>query len=129
VTHTAPHIFSVQAAELALRHAQLAGDVASLETLLDEALVFTGPDGVIYGKRDDLDAHRHGDIRITQLEPSDERLQDFGSVVVISVRMEMRGSFHGAPFAGPFRYTRVWRAHNDGWRVVAGHVSEITVAG
>jgi ketosteroid isomerase-like protein len=121
-----PSASSVHAAELALRRAQLAGDVSALDTLIDEALVFTGPDGAIYGKHDDLDAHRRGIIRITQLEPSDERVQDFGSIVVVSVRMEMRGSFQGAPFSGPFRYTRVWRAHGDGWRVVAGHVSAVT---
>ena len=78
-----------------------------------------------YGKHDDLNAHRTGVIRITQLEPSDERVQDFGSIVVVSVRMEMRGSFQGAAFAGPFRYTRIWRTTDNGWRVVAGHVSAI----
>jgi hypothetical protein len=119
---------SVHVAESALRRAQLAGDVSALETLLDESLVFTGPDGVIYGKHDDVDAHRRGIIRITQLEPSDERIQDFGSIVVVSVRMDMCGSFHGTPFEGPFRYTRVWRAHEQGWRVVAGHVSAVGVA-
>jgi hypothetical protein len=112
-------------AELALRRAQLSGDVTALEALLDDSLVFTGPDGAVYGKQDDLDAHRRGMIRITRLEPSDERVQDFGSIVVVSVRMEMRGSFQGDDFAGPFRYTRIWRAFDERWRVVAGHVSAI----
>jgi ketosteroid isomerase-like protein len=125
VSHVISTALPVQSAELALRRAQLTGDVVALDALLDEALVFTGPDGAIYGKHDDLNAHRTGVIRITQLEPSDERLQDFGSIVVVSVRMEMRGLFKGAAFAGPFRYTRIWRAADNGWRVVAGHVSAI----
>jgi hypothetical protein len=116
---------SVHAAEQALRTAQLASDVSALDRLIDPELVFTGPDGAIYGKQDDLDAHSAGVIRITQLEPSDERVQELGDIVVVSVRMEMRGSFNGAPFAGPFRYTRVWRANENGWRVVAGHVSAV----
>ena len=116
---------SFRSAETALRRAQLTGDVAALEQVLDDALVFTGPDGLLYGKRDDLDAHRAGAIRITRLDPSEERVQDFGEIVVLSVRMEMRGSFQGADFAGPFRYTRVWRNTERGWRVVAGHVSAI----
>lgn len=61
---------TVQSAELAIRRAQLASDVAALDTLLDDALVFTGPDGAIYAKRDDLDVHRSGVIKTTQLEPS-----------------------------------------------------------
>lgn len=114
----------VLAAELALRQAQLAGDVDALERLIDDGLAFTGPDGLIYGKDDDLEAHRSGAIRITRLVPSEEHVQDFGAIVVISVRMQMEGSFQGVPFAGPFRYTRVWRL-TDAWRVVAGHVSAV----
>ena len=113
------------AAELALRRAQLASDVAALERLVDDALVFTGPDGAVYGKDDDLDAHRTGMIRITRLEPSEERIQRFGSIAVISVRMEMEGTFRDAAFAGPFRYTRVWCKRESGWRIVAGHVSAV----
>jgi hypothetical protein len=39
--------------------------------------------------------------------------------------MEMSGTFQSKPFAGPFRYTRVWHAEPDGWRVVVGHVSAV----
>lgn len=116
---------ALRACELALRRAQLASDVAALERLVDDALVFTGPDGAVYGKADDLDAHRQGWVRITRLEPSEERVERLGGVAVVSVRMEMAGTFRGAPFAGPFRYTRVWCERPDGWRVVAGHVSAV----
>lgn len=116
---------ALRAAEAALRRAQLAGDAGALERLVDDALVFTGPDGALYGKADDLDAHRHGWVRITRLEPSEERVQRFGTIAVVSVRMDMAGTFRGAPFAGPYRYTRVWCARPDGWRVVAGHVSAV----
>jgi hypothetical protein len=87
--------------------------------------VFTGPNGAVYGKKDDLDAHRRGLVRITRLEPSEERIQRFGDIAVVSVRMEMSGTFEGETFAGPFRYTRVWRAQADSWRIVAGHVSAV----
>lgn len=116
---------SLLAAEAALRRAQLSSDVAELDRLVDEELVFTGPDGALYAKADDLDAHRSGMIRINTLEPSEERIQRFGNIAVISVRMDMSGTFRGEPFTGPFRYTRIWCARPDGWRVVAGHVSGV----
>ena len=116
---------SLLACEAALRQAQLASDVAVLDQLVDDALIFTGPDGAVYGKQDDLDAHRRGMVRITRLEPSEERIQRFGSIAVVSVRMDMSGTFQGATFAGPFRYTRVWCARPEGWRIVAGHVSAV----
>jgi ketosteroid isomerase-like protein len=120
-----PAADSLRACEEAIRQAQLAGDVAALDRLVDDELVFTGPDGAVYGKPDDLDAHRNGWIRIMRLDPSEERIQRFGNIAVVSVRMEMSGVFRDTPFAGPFRYTRVWRQHPDGWRVVAGHVSAV----
>lgn len=116
---------SLLACEAALRTAQLEGDVAALERLLDDALVFTGSDGAVYGKTEDLDAHRRGWVRITRLEPSEERVERYGGVAVVSVRMEMAGSWQGVPFEGPFRYMRVWRRTGDGWRIVAGHVSAV----
>jgi ketosteroid isomerase-like protein len=122
---TDPSGDALRTSEAALRRAQLASDVAALDRLVDDALVFTGPGGAIHGKADDLDAHRHGTVRITRLEPSEEHVQRFGSIAVVSVRMEMAGTFKGEAFAGPFRYTRVWCERPDGWRIVAGHVSAV----
>ncbi len=119
---------SLLTCEAALRRAQLASDVAELERLLDDELVFTGPDGALYSKADDLDAHRNGTVRITRLEASDERIQRFGDIAIVIVRMDMSGTFKGAPFTGPFRYTRIWSARPEGWRIVAGHVSAVSVA-
>ena len=116
---------TLRACEDALRAAQLAGDVPALERLLDDALLFTGPDGQVYGKADDLEAHRLGWVRIGRLVPSEERVRELGAVAVVSVRMDMAGSWKGEAFEGPFRYTRVWRRAEDGWRVVAGHVSAV----
>jgi hypothetical protein len=46
-------------AERRLQAAQLAGDVAVLDRLLDDRLIFTfGPDGRCYTKQDDLAVHR-----------------------------------------------------------------------
>jgi ketosteroid isomerase-like protein len=119
----------LHAAELALRAAQLAGDADRLERLLDDGLFFTGPDGQIYTKAQDLDAHRNGWIRITRLEPSEEHVARFGEMGVVSVRMEMAGEFQGQAFAGAYRYTRIWRWANGEWRVVAGHVSAVAPGG
>jgi ketosteroid isomerase-like protein len=116
---------SLEACESALRQAQLAGDTQALDRLLDDELVFTGPDGALYTKQDDLDAYRAGAVRITRSDPSEQRILRFAEIAVVVVRMEMSGTFKGAAFAGPFRYTRIWRARAGGWRIVAGHVSQV----
>lgn len=115
----------ILACEDALRDAMMANDVAALDRLLDDALVFAGPDGAVLGKPDDLDAHRARRLRLTRLDPSDRHVVRCGATAVVSVRMEIDGTFDGAPVGGALRYTRVWCLRGDGWRVVAGHVSAV----
>jgi hypothetical protein len=50
----------LRSAERRLQLAQLRSDVAELDALVDERLIFTGPDGRLYGKQDDLDIHGQG---------------------------------------------------------------------
>ncbi|HEY6081060.1 MAG TPA: nuclear transport factor 2 family protein, partial [Polyangiaceae bacterium] len=48
----------IVALEAALRSAQLAADVATLDQLIAEELLFTGPDGKLGTKAQDLAAHQ-----------------------------------------------------------------------
>ena len=49
--------------EARLRDAQLNADVAALDALLAETLLFTGPDGTLGTKQLDLGAHGSGAVR------------------------------------------------------------------
>ena len=115
----------ILAGEAELREAMLANDVAALDRLIDDALVFTTLEGVVIGKQDDLDAHRARRLQLTRLEPSDQRVLRCGATAIVSVCMEIEGTWDGAPVGGALRYTRAWCERADGWRVVAGHMSTI----
>src|SRR4051812_50102867 len=58
-------------AERRLQAAQLAADADALDALLDDRLVFTGPDGRLYSKQDDLEIQRSGRQRLTLVDPED----------------------------------------------------------
>ncbi|MFI7708770.1 nuclear transport factor 2 family protein [Nonomuraea sp. NPDC049480] len=62
------------AAERRLQQAQLASDVAKLDRLIDDRLVFTGPDGRHYTKQDDLELHRSGWQSMTRVEQEDVKM-------------------------------------------------------
>lgn len=110
--------------ESELRSAQLHSDVIALDRLIDDALLFTGPDGSIMSKADDLTLHRQGAVQFTSHEPHDMQwISVSDDVVVVSLGAHLAGRFHGNEFAADFRYTRVWARRLNGWRVVAGHVS------
>ena len=117
-------ITSLHAAERQLQVAQLTSDVAVLDELLDDELLFTGPDGSLLSKEDDLNAHRSGWQQLRQLEQLDLRVRVVGSTGVTWVLMALAGSLGPDSFEGRLRYTRTW-AHGaeTGWRIVAAQAT------
>ncbi len=113
----------ILACEAELRDAQLTGDVAILDRLLDDALVFTSYDGTLARKHDDLSMHRSGRMRITRMDPADRHMTHLGATSVVSVLMHAEAVIDGAPVAAALRYTRVWHKRPEGWRVVVAHMS------
>ena len=120
----------IVAAEARLRAAQLAADVAALDDLIADALLFTGPDGQLGTKAADLAAHGSGVVRFRAHEPEELRVRAVGPDVAVSaLRARLAVEVGGTLFQGTFRYTRVWAREDRGpWRVVGGHVSEVPAA-
>lgn len=117
----------IVALEARLRAAQLAADVASLDALLADVLLFTGPDGQLGTKAQDLAAHGSGAVRFRAHEPEELRVRRVGSDVAVSaLRVRLAVEVGGTLISGTYRYTRVWaREEGEAWRVVGGHVSEV----
>jgi len=119
-----PEIVRVEAR---LRLAQLNADVAELDALIAEDLLFAGPDGQLATKSQDLEAHASGVVRFREHEPEELRVRRVGpNVAVASLRARLAVEVAGTLNRGSFRYTRVWAREAGGaWRVVGGHVSAI----
>jgi ketosteroid isomerase-like protein len=114
------------ALEAELRGAQLAADIDTLNRLIGDDLLFTGPTGELATKADDLAAHRDGLLRFSAHEPEETRIRHVGDhVAVVALRARLAGVFAGQPFSGTYRYTRVWARSSGRWQIVAGHVSEV----
>jgi ketosteroid isomerase-like protein len=113
--------------EARLRAAQLQADVAALDALLAETLLFTGPDGTLGTKQQDLAAHGSGVVRFREHVPEELRVRRVGpDVAVAALRARLAVSVGGTLVRGIYRYTRVWaREDGESWRVVGGHVSAI----
>jgi ketosteroid isomerase-like protein len=114
-------------AEDQLRIAMLSSDVAALNELLAPELIYTNHLGQLLGKDDDLAAYRSGVLKVVSLEPSEQHVRALGDVAVVSVRMQLYGTYKGAPANGDFRFTRVWaHSQQDRWQIVAAHASLIS---
>lgn len=115
----------IVACEQQLYTAQLSSDVALLQELLSDELVFVGPSGELFSKQMDLELHRSGGIKITQLEPKEQEIRCLNGTAVAVTKIFLTGTFQGDSFSGDFRYTRVWQHTENGWRILAGHCSAI----
>lgn len=113
-------------AEEQLRRAMLASDVSALDELLASELFFTNHLGQSLGKEADLSAHKSGVLSISKLEPSEQQVKLGDNVAVVSVRVQVAGTYAGQPAGGDFRFTRVWAQSPKGqWQVVAAHAGTI----
>jgi ketosteroid isomerase-like protein len=117
----------IVALEARLRAAQLTADVAELDALISNELLFTGPDGTLGTKAADLESHRSGAVRFRAHEPEELRVRHVGPTVAIAaLRARLAVEVGGQTVHGTFRYTRVWSQEADGmWRVAGGHVSAV----
>lgn len=117
----------VVALEARLRAAQLQADGDALTALLSKDLLFTGPDGQLAGKAEDLAAHRSGNVRFRVHEPQELRVRRQGDgVALTALRARLEVEVGGTRVAGIYRYTRVLAREADGvWRVIGGHVSAL----
>ena len=121
----------IVALEATLRGAQLAADVPAIARLISDDLLFTGPDGQLATKAQDLEAHGSGAVRFRSHVPEELRIRRVGAdVVVTALRARLDVEVAGTLVRGTYRYTRVWAREGDGqWRVVGGHVSEVARQG
>jgi hypothetical protein len=104
-------------------------DVALLDDLLHDDLLFNGPDGQTGTKALDLANYRSGGIQLRRAEASDRLVSAIGDDVVVAVTVTLEGSYLGVRVDGRYRYLRVWKRLDGAWRVIAGSVVAVPSSG
>ena len=118
-------VAALQEAERRLQAAIRSSDVETLDLLLDDRVVYTGPDGRSLTKQEDLDAHRSRALVVEAFDQQDLHVTVVGSTGITRVLAELQGTAGGVPFTARLRYTRTW-VHADGtWRVLAAHAGSV----
>lgn len=119
------HETEIARAEEALRAAMLAGDVTALSALIDDRLVFTGPDGTVIGKDQDLSAHASGVLKLTQNDLTEGQFHPVGDMVLATTKATLAGTFGDMSIDGNYAYTRLWSRASKQWRVIAGQAARV----
>jgi hypothetical protein len=108
-----------------LRQAMLVSDVNKLNELISDSLIFTTFTGALIDKNTDLETHRSGLLKISELTPSEQKIQLYDNFAIVSVKMQIKSTYNNNPSAGNFRFTRAWANPEGHWQIIAGHVSQI----
>lgn len=116
----------IMEAEERLRQAMLQNDVRILDELIAPDLLFTGLNGQLASKVDDLAAHQARLLRLTTIDPIQQDIQIHPGFAVVSALVHMVGTYAGEPIDQHLRYTRVWvLTANGSVQINAGHMSEV----
>lgn len=115
----------IQKLEEELRQAMLKNDVAVLDKLIADSLVFITPDGNIATKEMDLSAHKMKLQKMSELAPSEQSIKIYENTAVVAVKMGVTGTFNNEDISGGYQYLRVWTKINEHWKIIAGSVVKI----
>jgi ketosteroid isomerase-like protein len=93
-------------------------DVATLEAVLADDLVYTHSSARLDTKRSLIDAMVSGATVYTGVEPSDVKAQDLGDTVVLTGIAQIKVVSNGTPNAFGVRFTDVYAKRNGSWQMV-----------
>ena len=114
----------IRACEERLYTAMLTSDVAELEALIADDLLFAGPTGELATKAMDMELHRSGGTQFHEFTPKELEIRVWSEQFALaSAKIFLSGMYLGQAFAGDFRYTRIWRRGQHGWQIVGGSVT------
>jgi hypothetical protein len=98
--------------ETELAQAMLQNDVAALDSLLSDEVIFTAPQGGVIDKIQDWALHQSGDLMVTTYETDDVIIRVYDSRAITNLKVKVAGLFKGECFFGTYRYTRTYLKKN-----------------
>jgi hypothetical protein len=102
----------------------VASDIVALDKLLSPDLIFTNHLGQVVSKDQDIELHKSGLLKIISMETLEETVSVKENTIVVSVLINLLGTYAGNDAGGKFRFTRVWTINTEHqWQVIAAHSS------
>jgi len=116
----------IQSLEDRFIEAMKTSNVAELDALLADSLIFTNQNGHLVSKEDDLNAHRSGELEIYSLDTSAQLIEVLNeTTAIVSVIKDMSLAYAGHTSIGMFRFTRIWHNNGNAWQIVTVHSSQV----
>jgi ketosteroid isomerase-like protein len=110
---------SVRVLETARARALLEADTTALSRLVADEFVEVSRFGQLRTKADNIREIGSGDLKLTTVKYDSLTVRIYGEVAILRGIADNTGTFHGFPFAGKLRYTRVFVRRDGRWQAVA----------
>jgi ketosteroid isomerase-like protein len=98
--------------------AMAAKDIATLESLLADDLVYTHSSARLDTKQSLIVGMTSGSTVYTSVEPSNVKAQELGDTVVLTGECQIKVTVGGTPNAFGVRFTDVYAKRNGRWQMV-----------
>jgi ketosteroid isomerase-like protein len=98
--------------------AMAAKDVATLEALIADDLIYTHSSARLDTKRSLIDNMKSGSTVYSAVEPSDVKAQDLGDTVVLTGIAQIKVASNGNQMAFGVRFTDVYAKRDGRWQMV-----------
>lgn len=106
--------------EKQLLEAMKKSDVAVLDQLLHDDLLFVLQNGEVISKQMDLETHRSGNLILEEINSTIDSIRQIENNVVVTLSSKITGKMLEQQFEGNFRYMRVWKMFDGELKVIAG---------
>ena len=103
-----------------LLNAMKNSDVKKLDELLHETLLYNIPNGQTITKAIDLETYGSGNMKIDDIKSSEQKINLIGDNAIVSVVIDMRGTYFDYILDGKYKIIRIWKSVNNKWKVIAG---------
>ena len=102
------------------RYAAMAsGDLASLEKLLHDQLLYTHSSGVMDTKASWLQSMNSGKTRYKSVKCSDQKVRVLGDVALVTGKGHIEAEINGQPRTLRLMFLNAWAKTPQGWKFVA----------
>ncbi len=109
---------SVRALEQARAQALLRADTTTLGRMVAPEFVEVSRLGTLRTRCDNIGEIATGALKLTAIRYDSQTVRVYGDVAILTGISENAGAFHGMPFTGRVRYTRIFVRRPAGWQAV-----------
>lgn len=99
------------------------GDVAAMDSLLNDDFIITIEDGSTFSKPGYIAHNGNSTVHVEISEMSDLQVRIHGTTGVVTGAYHEKGTEQGKPYEYHDRFTDVWMNINGKWQVIASHYS------